>query len=138
MIEILALNAAQGELFKDFNDLFDCLIEIETSKLLQRRPDFKQMNWSFTIYPPQQVEALYTYNKAPVEAVKEAFEKKLPLIEICTGDYNKPLYIALTPNVDVGYFKKKWCIDYCTYHNFIVKENVERRAISSEITGEEV
>lgn len=122
MIIIQSLNGKPIVKFDDYNEFFECLVTIENLKLIANKPDFKRMNWSFTVYAPKRVAALYTYSKEPSEAMKEAFEENLPLIEICTGDYKWPLYIALTPNVDMDYLKKKWCIDYCTWHHLVVKE----------------
>ena len=80
------------------------------------------MNWSFIVYPANQVGTLLALHKKPPEAVEEAYEENLSLIEICTGDYKNPLHIVMTPNVDMDYWKQKWCIDYCTYHNLVVRE----------------
>ena len=80
------------------------------------------MNWRFVIHPPKEVINVYTHSKAPSGSLKEAYKENLPLIEICTGDYKLSLPIALAPNVDMDYWKKKWCIDYCTYHNLVVKK----------------
>lgn len=122
MIIIVPLNGKPAEQFENYDELFDYLMEIENLKLVARCPNFKHMNWSFTIYSPKHVSALYTYNKAPCIAIKEAFEESLPLIEVCTGDYKNPFYIAVTPNVNMDFLKKKWCIDYCTYHHLLVRE----------------
>jgi hypothetical protein len=54
--------------------------------------------------------------------MKEAFEERLSLIAICTGDYKHPLYVVMTANVNVDYMKKKWCVDYCTCHDLVVRE----------------
>jgi hypothetical protein len=68
------------------------------------------------------VAALYAHTKNPCAEMQEAFEYNLPLIEICTGDYKNPLYIVLTPNIDMDYLKRKWCIDWCTFHHLLVRE----------------
>jgi hypothetical protein len=79
------------------------------------------MNWSFIIHPVGQVAALLAVHKKPSEVMKEAFEEHLPLIAICTGDYKHPTHIVLTPNVDMDYFKKKWCVDWCMCHRMVVR-----------------
>ena len=122
MIAILPLNGMPAEQFENYNELFDCLSTIENLKLLAKHPNFRQMNWSFTIYSPKRVAALHTNSKDSSVALREAFKENLPLIEICTGDYKNPLYIVVTPNVDMEYLKKKWCIDYCTFHHLLVRE----------------
>ena len=122
MIIILPLNGTPAEHFEDYNELFDCIIGHKNLKLAAKYPDDAQMDWSFTIYPSTEVVVLYADNQAPCAAIEEAFEDNLPLIEICAGDYKKPLYIVLTPNVDMDFLKKKWCTDYCTFYNLVVKE----------------
>lgn len=122
MIIILPLNGAPAEHFANYDELFECITTIENLKLVAKRPVFVHMNWSFTVYPPKRVAALYAHSKDPSEALREAFEENLPLIEICTGDYKQPLCITLTPNVDMDYLKRKWCIDYCTFHHLVVRK----------------
>lgn len=122
MIVIVPLDGTAVEQFEDYNELFDCLTAIENTKLIANNPDFKNMNWSFTIHPPRRVAAFYAHLKDSCEAIKEAYEEGLPLIVICTGEHSKPTYIALTPNIDVDYLKKKWCVDYCTWHHLVVRE----------------
>ncbi len=121
MIILHPLDGTPIEHFKDYNELFDCIISAETMKAAKRL-NLHQMDWNFTIHHPKQLPALYVESKNPSEALKEALEETLPLIEICTGDYKKPLHIPLTPNVDMGYLKRKWCIDWCTYNHILVKE----------------
>ena len=81
MITIVPLNGEPIEHFEDYNDLFDCITTIENMKLIAKRPSAKRIYWSFTIYPPKQVLVLYAYGKYPSEAMKEAAEENLPLIE---------------------------------------------------------
>lgn len=107
MIIIESLTGKPIVKFETYNEFFECLTSIENLKLIAENSNFKHMNWSFTVYAPN---------------LREAFEENLPLIEICTGDFKKPLHIVLTPNVDMDYLKKKWCIDYCTFHHLVVRE----------------
>ena len=122
MIIIQPLDGTPAEHFETFDQLFECILTTESLKVAAKTSHSKPMNWSFTVYPANQVGTLLALHKKPPEAVEQAYEENLPLIEICTGDYKNPLYIVLTPNVDMGYLKKKWCIDYCTYHNLVVRE----------------
>ena len=118
MIITLPLDGTPAEHFKSYDALLECIMEIEQEKHTDDTP----MDWSFMIYPPTEVVAFYALSQTPCVIIEEAFEEDLPLIEICTGDYKKPLYIAMTPNVDIVYLKKKWCKDYCTFYNLLVKE----------------
>lgn len=122
MIQILPLDGTPPQYFDSFNEFFEWITTIENSKLVDDHRDCAHMNWSFTVYPPKRVASLYAHTKDHCEAMEEAFEDNLSLIEICAGDYKKPLYIVLTPNVDMDYLKKKWCIDWCTFHHFLVRE----------------
>ena len=107
MIVILPLDGTPAEHFESYDALLECIMEIEHEKYSDDMP----MDWRFTIYPLTEVAALYALSQEPCAAIEEAFEEDLPLIEICTGDYKKPLYIAMTPNVDMDYLKRKWCTD---------------------------
>lgn len=122
MVIIVSTDGKSTEFFEDYNDLFEYLAGTEHAKFTAINQNLKDRNWHFTIHPPQRVMSLYADFKKSWQAIKEAFEERISLIEICTGDYKKPLYVAQTPNVDIGYLKKKWCVDYCAYHNLVVRE----------------
>jgi len=110
------------EYVKDYNELWENLTALENEKLLAEKPNFGQMNWSFTIHPPRRVAAFYRHIKDTCEAIQEAWEEELSLIVICTGDYRTSTYIALTGNTDLDYLKKKWCLDYCAWHEIELEE----------------
>jgi hypothetical protein len=122
MIIIQPLNGTPAEGFENYGKLFDCLTSAEAVDCPEEGSAITDKNWGFTVYPPQRVAVLYAHDKDPPEAMKEAFEDHLSLIEICAGDYKRPLYIVLNPNVDMDYLKKKWCVDYCTWHHIVVRE----------------
>lgn len=122
MIIIQPLDGTPAEYFENFDRLFEDIITTEALKMAANTSHSKPLNWSFTVYPADQVLPLLVIHKKPPEAVRQAYEENLSLIEICTGDYKNPLYIVMTPNVDMDYLKKKWCVDYCTYHNLVVRE----------------
>lgn len=122
MLEIIPLDGSQNIQFENYNELFDYIIETENLTLLKRGRSHMQSNWSFTTYSPKQVSALFTHGIEPQNAIKEAYNEGLPLFEICAGSYEHPLYIVKTPNVDMDYLRRKWCLDYCTYHDLILKD----------------
>lgn len=122
MIKIVPLDGMPPQHFESFEELFEDINTTVNSKLVEAPLDVAHMNWSFRIYPSKRVFVLYAHTKEPCAAMQEAFEDNLPLIEICTGDYKKPLYIVLTPNVYMDYLKRKWCIDWCTFHHLLVRE----------------
>lgn len=121
MIQIIPLDGTPAEYFESFDELFKRIQTTENLKLADDQPDLSQMNWSFMIYTPKRVAVLYAHTSEPCEAIQEALGDNLPLIKICAGDYKKPLYIVLTPNIDMHYLKRKWCIDWCTFHHLLVR-----------------
>ena len=131
MIEIQLSNGLQTKLYDDYDDFVDSIMEQKNLKLLAQKPDVRSMNWSFVIYSPRRVAALYTHHKDPSEVIKEAHANYLPLIEICTGDYENPLQIVLTPNINLEYLKKKWCLDYCKFHHLIVRKFCKKETSGS-------
>lgn len=125
MIEITPLDGAQNLQFENYDHLFDYFVETENMKLLSKQAEYQQTDWSFTIYPPKQVSVLFTHSNGQDSAIREAYEEELPLIEICAGSYKHPTYIVNTPNIDMEYLKRKWCLDFCTYHDLILKDYAE-------------
>ena len=55
MIIIMPLDGAPPELFESYDALLDRIMESENEKHSGDAP----MDWSFTIYPPEEVVALY-------------------------------------------------------------------------------
>jgi hypothetical protein len=123
MIEVKMRPNKEKELFQNYNELFDHIVEAENLRMLERHPDFRTMQWSFTAYAPHHVQALYAHLKERHSAIKEASESQLPLIEICTGDFANPEYVVGTANLNIKYLKKKWTLAYCAAHGMSVAAN---------------
>ena len=124
MIEVMMFDYTRNK-FQGYDELFEHLSEIENLKLIEETPDLKNMNWSFTVYNHDRVKALQAHMKNQPTAIKEAFEKQLSVIEICTGDFENPRYIPVTPDLDQESAKRNWCIDYCAFNHLPITENVE-------------
>jgi hypothetical protein len=122
MIIIVDLNRTVVGQFQNFNKLFECFITLENLKFAPKDPGFKQMDSNFTVFSSKKIATLYANTQQPLTSLIEAYEENLPLIEICTGDYRFPLHVALTPNVDIDYWQKKWYMDWCTCRNLLVRE----------------
>ena len=112
--------------FNNYDKLFDFLAqmdsEIKDGKLFESYLQFEGTNWSFVTYPPDRVAALYQFAITIDPDLQEAYDEQLSLLELCTGDYNNPQYIAVTPNIDMDALKKKWCRDYCDFHGLSLCE----------------
>lgn len=122
MLEIISLDGLQNIQFESYNELFDYIVKIGNLKLLKRRLDQKQDDWNFTTYSPKQVFALFTHANEQSSAIREAYDEGLPLIEICAGSSKHPIYVVNTPNTDIDYLMSKWCLDFCTFHDFILRD----------------
>ena len=112
--------------FNNYDKLFDLLAqmdsEIKDGKLFESYLQFEGRNWSFVTYPPDRVAALYQFAITIDPELQEAHDQQLNLLEICTGDYKNPQYIAVTPNIDMDGLKRKWCHDYCAFHGLSLSE----------------
>jgi hypothetical protein len=53
---------------------------------------------------------------------KEEGCKNPDILEIINGNVKKPVFIPVTPDVDVGTLQKQWCQNYCKAHGFILFE----------------
>lgn len=122
MIKLLTLSGTQIEQFENYNELFDYLTPINSLASLAQQSCLWRMSWSFTVYTPKQVAVLYAYSKDHPVAMQEAFKENLPLVEICTGDYERPLYIVVRSPLDLEDLKKAWTLDYCRSHHLVIRE----------------
>ena len=106
-------------------DNYDDLFQYINLKLLESHLEFGQIPWSFTFFTPCQVSVIYAHTEQLLltEIVKEAYEKELGLIAICQGDFDNPVEILATPDVDIEALKKQWCLAYCDAHDYIVVDN---------------
>ena len=126
---MMLLNA-QGEKVKSFqNDqaLFRYLTHIENEKMLEDYQYFKQPQWSFGIYSPRDVYELYHQGRKGLVSptLQQAYEQQGGMLEICTGDYQNPTEILITPGLDIERYQKEWCQAYCEAHEYHLMENDE-------------
>ena len=139
MIEFYLLPETDRVLLDDYNELFEYICETETQLPFEDPAESGGRNWSFTVHYPHRVFFLYN-NREKDSAIDpnlhEAYDEQLSLLEICTGDYANPQYVAITPNVDIGGLKKKWCQDYCAFHEIDIRETFEKEIDASPIAGE--
>ena len=70
------------------------------------------------------------------EKFQKAYDEELSLLEICTGDYENPLYVSVTPNVDMAYLKEKWCSDYCAFHDLVIVNSTDRENADRSVAAD--
>src|SRR3990167_5882666 len=87
-------------LFENYNKLFDFIgemdSEVKNGKTFKSHVEFEGSSWSFVIYSPDKV-ASFRELAFEIEDpnFQEACEERLGLLEICTGDFKYPRYIAI-------------------------------------------
>ena len=120
MIWIFHREIADAGSCENYNDLFQYI----NLKLLEDYPEFERP-WSFTFFTPCQVSTIYTNTQHPLltEIVKEAHKKEVGFIAVCQGDFENPIEILGTPDIDREALKKQWCLAYCDAHDYIIVEN---------------
>ena len=113
-------------LFENYNKLFDFIgemdSEVQNGKTFESHVEFEGSSWSFVTYPPERVKQLYQFDPLAEPSLRQAYDEQLGLLELCSGDYENPRYIALTPDVDVQGLKKQWLQNYCAAHGLAIEE----------------
>lgn len=132
MIWIFRADKASACSCEDDDDFFQYIQEVENLKLFEDHPNFGETNWSFILFTPQQASSLYSNKKT--SDTQESNKKKFGFIQICQGDYQNPLEVLLTPELDIGALKKQWCLDYCKVHGYVVMESYSKTKKSESIS----
>ena len=96
----------------------------ENFKLFQYHPQFPKSSWSFTVFSPEGVaELIQTLQKKhDMELLYESWNRELPMLEICKGNYQNIELIPLTPEIDVEAMREDWCKAYCQSQEISVTE----------------
>jgi|GEM_PF-1157323 len=139
MIEFYVSPETDGVLLNNYNELFELICETENQLPFEDPTGSGSRSWCFVVHSPHRVFSLYN-NMEKGSAIdpnlQEAYDEQVGLLEICTGDYANPQYVAITPNIDMGALKKKWCQDYCVFHELAIREvSEEEETHASKIAG---
>lgn len=142
MIHLFNRNTAEERSFRTIDDLFRFIRNRENSRLLEDEPESGLFNWSFNIFKPGRIFALYHNIKEEylTPPLQEAYEQQLDLLEMCKGDMNKPVQIPVTPDLDVECLRKIWCFEYCKAHGYEIRQTYEvpdKEALPGDGTEEE-
>lgn len=134
---MIVISNSQGKELKSIPNQDIYFDHVSAGELLEDHPEFDKKNpkWSFIIFSPKRVPELYFKMKQEhvVSPIKEAFRHELGLIEICKGDYEKPTWITLTADLDVGKLKKEWYLDFCRNHGYIISNLEEDESLQSKV-----
>ena len=82
--------------------------------------------WIFARHSHERVLSFYRYVCDQEIAVSPS-EKLAPaeagdVLEMINGDVKKPIFIPVTPDVDVITLQQQWCQNYCKEHNYALFE----------------
>lgn len=130
MIQVFGSNKEAIGHFNNYDDLFKHISSVENSKLAECSSRSLGEIWNFALYTNKRLSYIYykTLERSFSKIGKEAFEQELDLIEIYKGDFQSPLQIPVTPDVNVQELKESWCHEYCDAHNYLLvdyKNNCE-------------
>ena len=136
MINIFTSKYKHYANFYTFSDVVSHIRALENAKLLEDHPQFGQTNWSFEYYTPARVRSLFEeMHKTPVrEKLREAYEKGLGAFEMCIGDYQNPMFVAVTEDLEAEDLRRNWSYDYLKSHGYIIIEALDIGTFQEEAT----
>jgi hypothetical protein len=118
MLNLFKNDGTLLKVFEGYRDLYLYITHEENRKLFKNHPEFSTPAWSFSILSPEQVARLIQALEKDYDMLLlfEAWERKLPMIEIGEGKYQEVTQILVTPDIDVEGFRDGWCLAYCKAH----------------------
>ena len=124
MIGLFNFHNRELKMFETRDQLFNYIMTLENEKLFEDHENFGATEWSFGIIALQHVRELYHKIKEEdmTEALREAYEQELPLLEISWGDFRNRISIPLLPDIDLKTLKWDWCRAYCEVHDYYLAE----------------
>lgn len=124
MIQIFGTDKTVIGLFKNYDELFKHINTQESSKLSESSSCFPGNIWSFVLFTNKRLSYIYykTLEKSFSAIGRQAYEQELDLIEISRGDFQNPLQIPVTPDVNIQELQKNWCQDYCDNQGYVLVE----------------
>jgi hypothetical protein len=139
MLVLFNSHKKQIHTFKTYDALFHHLENLERIK--------GKGKWIFARHSRQHMISCYryvrdrnvcaqsaeTFEEGLEEALKQAIAGKLvpakdegggnfDIIEVINGNVKNPVFIRVTPDVDVEALRKRWCEDYCKAHGYTLVE----------------
>jgi hypothetical protein len=122
MIQVFGSNKEAIGQFDNYEALFKHINSIENSKLVECSSRSLGEIWSFALYTNKRLSYIYykTLERSFSKVGKEAFEQELDLIEIYKGDFQNPIQIPVTADINVQELKESWCQEYCDTHNYLL------------------
>lgn len=124
--------------FKAYNTLYNHLEHAERAKgkgkWIFARHSWQHMMSCYKYVRDRNVcaQSAETFEEGLEEALKQAIAGKLApaieggenfdIIEVINGNVKNPVFIRVTPDVDVGSLRQQWCKKYCKAHGYALFE----------------
>ncbi len=103
--------------FNNYRKLYNHLENLERNK--------GKGKWIFARHSHQRVLSFYKYicdQEIPVQIPGKEGDKNFDVLEMVNGDVKNPIFIPVTPDVDVIALQHQWCQNYCKEHNYALFE----------------
>jgi hypothetical protein len=124
MINLFKTDGTLLNVFEEYRDLYLYITHQENAKLFKDHPEFGQPAWSFRVLSLEQVAKLIQTLEKDYDMLLlfEAWERKLPMVEIGEGSPQEIVQILVTPDIDVENLRDNWCLAYCKAHGLYATE----------------
>ena len=98
-------------MFHHYGKLYKHLERLEADK--------EKSSWMFIRHAHSRVFNFYKYVcRKLMKAIDQEGREGVDILEIVRGEPKKPVFIPVTPDVDVESLRKKWCQSYCKSHGY--------------------
>ena len=123
--------------FRTFADVVNHIAGIEKMKLGEGPIQSGLTDWHFKYYDFTQVCSLYEGMKESPdrEKLKEAYDRRLAVLEICSGQYQNPVFVPVTNDLDIEGLRKSWCFDYYQRQAHLIIETFDIAGFEEEVAG---
>ncbi len=116
--------------FNNYRKLYNHLENLERNK--------GKGKWIFARHSHQRVLSFYRYvcdqEMSVQPAEKLSSMEAGDVLEMINGNVKEPIFIPVTPDVDVIALQQQWCQNYCKEHNYALFE-ISKPADFKEIGG---
>ena len=103
--------------FNNYRKLYNHLENLERNK--------GKSKWIFARHSHQRVLSFFNYvrdQEISVQPAEEDSGENFDILEMVNGNVKEPIFIPVTPDIDVVTLQQQWCQNYCKEHNYALFE----------------
>ena len=115
--------------FNNYGKLYKHLESLERGK--------GKGKWIFAHHSHERVLSFYKYirdQEISVQLAEKDGGENFDVLEMINGNIKEPVFIPVTPDVDVMALQHQWCQNYCKEHNYALFE-ISKPAVFKEAVG---